>query len=135
MARPKKPDDELKAPRRLKTPDGKALLPKGRPPKAGVTVQLPVAELKQMLGAASLPSVPDSEVEFTNYTPLEYALNVMNDPRESKDRRDRLAVAAMPYVHMKKGEGGKREKANENANNVSKGKFASAAAPKLKAVS
>ena len=137
MARPKKPDDQLTRPRTLKTPDGKPVLRKGRPPKSGATVQLPVAELKQMLGAAPppLPTIPDSEVEFTNYTPLEYALNVMNDPRESKDRRDRLSVAAMPYVHMKKGEGGKREKANENANNASKGKFASATAPKLKAVS
>lgn len=134
MARPKKPDDQLKAPRRLKTPDGKPLLPKGRPPKAGVTVQMPVVQLKQLLDQSPQPLPPDADVEIGTLTPLEYALTVMNDPREPKERRDRLCVAAMPFVHMKKGEGGKRESAAEKANNVSKGKFAAATAPKLKAV-
>lgn len=134
MARPKKPDDQLKAPRRLKTADGKPLLPKGRPPKGGVTVQMPVVELKRLLDPSPQPLPPDANVEIGNMTPLEYALNVMNDPREPKERRDRLCVAAMPFVHVKKGEGGKREKAVENANKVSQGKFASATAPKLKAV-
>ena len=134
MARPKKPDDQLKAPRRLKTPDGKPLLPKGRPPKAGVTVQLPVSELKQMLGATPpLPPIPDAEVEMTSFTPLEYALYVMNDPRQPAERRDRLAVAAMPFVHVKQGEGGKRDKAAEKAEKLSVGKFAAAPAP-LRAV-
>lgn len=137
MARPKKPDNELTRPRTLKTPDGKPVLRKGRPPKTGVTVQLPVAELKQILGVTPtqpiLPDASDAEIEFTNYTPLEYALKVMNDPREAKERRDRLAVAAMPYVHAKIGEGGKREKAAEKAEKLSTGKFAAAPAP-LRAV-
>lgn len=131
MARPKKPDDQLKSPRRLKTADGKPLLPKGRPPKAGVTVQMPVAELKQMLVAT--PPLPDAEVEMTSFTPLEYALYVMNDPRQPAERRDRLAVAAMPFVHVKQGEGGKRDKAAEKAEKLSVGKFAAAPAP-LRAV-
>lgn len=129
MARPKKPDDQLKAPRRLKTADGKPLLPKGRPPKSGVTVQMPVVDLKRLLDPSPQPLPPDAEVEVGNLTPLEYALRVMNDPREPKERRDRLCVAAMPFVHTKKGESGKREAAAEKAEKVSTGKFASAPAP------
>lgn len=133
MARPKKPDDQLKAPRRLKTPDGKPMLPKGRPPKAGVTVQMPVEQLKRMLDPSPQPLPPDAEVEIGNMTPLEYALQVMNDPREPKERRDRLCVAAMPFVHTKKGEGGKREKTVDDANKAGTGKFSTIPAP-LRAV-
>ena len=136
MARPKKPDNELTRPRTLKTPDGKSVLRKGRPPKSGVTVQLPVAELKQILGSTTTQLLPsDTDIEMTNYTPLEYVLHVMNDPRQPAERRDRLAVAALPFMHTKKGEGGKREKAVENANKAAtSGKFATPSAPKLVAV-
>lgn len=133
MARPRKDDSELKAPRRLKTPDGKPLLARGRPPKDGAKVQVPLEDLKRIMGVA--PPEPDVPVEMTSFTPLEYALHVMNDPRESKDRRDRLAVAAMPYVHAKVGEGGKKEKQADNAKKASAGKFAIAQPPRLKAVS
>lgn len=134
MARPKKPDDQLTRPRTIKTPDGKPVLGKGRPPKSGATVQLPVEQIKRLLDPSPQPLPPDAEVQIGNMTPLEYALQVMNDPREPKERRDRLCVAAMPFVHVKKGEGGKREKAAENANTASKGKFAPAIAPTLRAV-
>lgn len=130
MARPRKDDSELKAPRRLKTPDGKPLLARGRPPKDGAKVQVPLEDLKRIMNPE-----PDVPVEMTSFTPLEYALHVMNDPRESKDRRDRLAVAAMPYVHAKVGEGGKKEKQADNAKKASVGKFAIAQPPRLKAVS
>lgn len=125
MARPRKLESELKAPRRIKTTDGKALLPKGRPPKA-------VSELKALVQEKLRQEINPAQLE--NLTPLEYALSVMNNPNEPKDRRDRLCVAILPFMHTKLGEGGKRESAAEKANNVSKGKFAAATAPKLKAV-
>jgi hypothetical protein len=34
-------------------------------------------------------------------TPLEYCLSVMRDPSIDVSRRDRLAIAAMPYCHAK----------------------------------
>lgn len=34
-------------------------------------------------------------------TPLEYMLRVMRDSRTNGERRDRMAVAAAPYVHPK----------------------------------
>lgn len=129
MARPRKPDDQLTRPRTLKSPDGKPVLRKGRPPKQGATVQLPVEQIKRLLDPSPQPLPPDAEVEIGNLTPLEYALRVMNDPREPKERRDRLCVAILPFMHTKKGESGKREAAAEKAEKVSTGKFASAPAP------
>lgn len=34
-------------------------------------------------------------------TPLDYMLRVMRDAKQDHDRRDRMAVAASPYVHAK----------------------------------
>lgn len=135
MARPKKPDDQLTRPRTLKTLDGKPVLRKGRPPKSGATIQLPVEQIKRMLDPSPQPLPPDAEVEIGNMTPLEYALQVMNDPREPKERRDRLCVAAMPFVHTKKGESGKRESTKDDATRAAtSGKFATPNAPKLAVV-
>lgn len=124
MARPRKPDDQLTRPRTVKSDDGKVVLPKGRPSKA-------VAELKKLVEEKQ--RFDNEPVEMGNMTPLEYALNVMNDPREPKERRDRLCVAILPFCHVKQGEGGKREKAAEKAEKLSSGKFA-AAPPPLRAV-
>lgn len=133
MARPRKPDDQLTRPRTLKSPDGKPVLRKGRPPKHGATVQLPVEQIKRLLDPSPQPLPPDADVMIENLTPLEYALRVMNDPREPKERRDRLCVAILPFMHTKKGESGKREAAAEKAEKLSTGKFA-AAPPPLRAV-
>ena len=34
-------------------------------------------------------------------TPLDYMLSVMRDPSEFPERRDRMAIAAAPYLHAK----------------------------------
>lgn len=82
-------------------------------------------------GAKSKPKdevyVPPQE------TPLEYMLAVMNDPGADSARRDRMAIAAAPFVHPRKepvGQG-KREAADAAAKRASTGKFASAEPPKL----
>lgn len=48
-------------------------------------------------------------------SPLEYMLKVMNDDSADAMRRDRMAVAAAPFVHAKPGEKalGKKEAAEE----------------------
>lgn len=43
----------------------------------------------------------EREVAKMGQTPLEYMLRVMRDSRASGDRRDKMAVAAAPYVHPK----------------------------------
>lgn len=64
-------------------------------------------------------------------TPLEYLLAVMNDPAVDQERRDRLAIAAAPFVHPRAGAAGKKDERAERAKAVGTGKFAPPPAPKL----
>jgi len=40
-----------------------------------------------------------AETEASGELPLEYFLRIMRDPNESDERRDRMAMAAAPYLH------------------------------------
>jgi hypothetical protein len=65
-------------------------------------------------------------------TPLDYMLTVMNDGEAEAERRDRMAIAAAPFVHARPSEaaGGKKEQAQEAAERASaSGKFATPPAP------
>jgi len=42
-------------------------------------------------------------------SPLEYMLTVMNDREADAVRRDRMAIAAAPFVHARPGDTGKKE--------------------------
>ena len=66
-------------------------------------------------------------------TPLDYMLTVMNDSQSDNDRRDRMAIAAAPYVHEKPSERalGKKEMQQMEAERVtSSGRFATPPPPK-----
>jgi len=65
-----------------------------------------------------------------NLTPLDFMLKIMNDPKEPDSRRDRMAIAAAPFVHARKSEGkGKKEEKNEKAKAAGSGKFSPAKPP------
>lgn len=53
--------------------------------------------------------------------PLEYALQVMNDPNQCPERRDRFCIALLPYFHSKMGELGKKDHVNKTAKLASEG--------------
>lgn len=63
-------------------------------------------------------------------TPLEYMLAVMRNLNADPGRRDRMAVAAAPYLHPKAGEQGKKESKKDAADRAATGRFAAAAPPK-----
>ena len=56
--------------------------------------------------------------------PLDYMLNVINDPHADPDRRDKLAIAAAPFLHAKPGEKGKKQDRDDRAKAASAGRFA-----------
>lgn len=66
-------------------------------------------------------------------TPLEYMLAVMNDPDQDGLRRDKMAMAAAPYVHARAAEvaPGKKEQKLAEAERVAGGKFAPRGGPRL----
>ena len=69
------------------------------------------------------------EAKAENLDPLTYMLRVMNDPTADKERRDRMAVAAAPYCHDRKGEGGKKDERAERAKAAGEGRFRPSAPP------
>jgi hypothetical protein len=56
-------------------------------------------------------------------SPLEYMLSVMNDPDADPAQRDRMAVAAAPYVHVRVADAklGKKEEAEQAALTAARG--------------
>lgn len=82
-----------------------------------------------------IPQDIKDKATAVDMTPLEYMLKVMNDPDEDRDIRARMAVAAAPYIHPRKGEGaGKKQAREDKAKGAAAGKFAPSAPPQLKVV-
>lgn len=77
-----------------------------------------------------LDEAEDADEPGRVYTdPKDYLLDDMNDRTlDRKDRRD-AAKALMPFLHARKGEGGKKEEKENAAKTASKGKFGASAPP------
>lgn len=76
--------------------------------------------------AKALENVPGDikkAARKSKLSPLEYMLAVMNDDSADDGRRDRMAVAAAPFVHEKPGDKskGKKEQAHEAAQTAGEG--------------
>ena len=101
---------------------------------------LSISEKKMMDKLAvelSADLTEDEKVEaiIEELTPLDYMLKVMNDPQAEKERRDRMAQAAAPYIHARAGEGvGKKDEKAERAERAAQGKFAPGKPPELKVI-
>ena len=82
-----------------------------------------------------IPVDIENEAKAKRLTPLQYMLDVMNDKTEKDTaRKDRMAVAAAPFVHPRISEGkGKKEEKDDKAKKAGAGKF-SAGPPPLKLV-
>jgi len=81
-----------------------------------------------------LPEMGESDGEFltclpNTEDPLEWLLALMNEPRAKVFDRRNAAQTAMPYVHGKKGEQGKKEAKQEAAKEVGKGRFGQSKPP------
>ena len=65
-------------------------------------------------------------------TPLEYMLDVMNDDEVDPSRRDRMAMAAAPFVHVRASDvaPGKKEQKQAAAEKAA-GKFSPRGGPRL----
>ena len=70
-----------------------------------------------------------AEAAAENMTPLAYMLKVMRDESVDSARRDRMAVAACPFLHPRAGEDGKKDQKLEKAVVASQGRFKAGKAP------
>ena len=84
------------------------------------------------------PEIPQDiqdDAKKAQLTPLDYMIMVMNDDTAEKERRDRMAQVAAPYVHPRADIIGKKDEKKERAKAAAGGgRFAPSAPPQLKAV-
>lgn len=81
---------------------------------------------------SGIPEDIIAEAAAENMTPLAYMLKVMNDPNEKDNaRKDRMATAAAPYCHPRKGEAGtgKKDEQADKAKIAGAGRFAPSRQP------
>lgn len=73
--------------------------------------------------AIVVPADVKKAARKSGMTPLDYMLTVMNDGDAEDARRDRMAIAAAPFVHVKPGDSpiGKKEAAQTAAKSAGAG--------------
>ena len=102
-------------------------------PKGSKGVKKKPAKKRAKKKTPPVPADIAAEAEALNLTPLEYLLQVMNDPDAKDERRDRSAAVAAPFVHTRPGIGNVKDTRKDKAKAAGHGKFASGPPP-LKAV-
>lgn len=76
---------------------------------------------------------PKEAVPTVHTDPLEFLRAVWKGEINASPTQVRAAASALPFVHKKLGEGGKKEQRQDAANKVA-GRFSAAAPPRLVAV-
>ncbi|WP_158891891.1 MULTISPECIES: terminase small subunit [unclassified Pseudomonas] len=71
---------------------------------------------------------------LTHSDPKDFLLAVMNDGGTEPKLRVDAAKALMPFIHQRRGEGGKKEQAKDKANAAAGGKFGPRQPPQLRSV-
>ena len=81
------------------------------------------AKTPKALALKDAPADIKSAARKSKLNPLDYMLQVMNDDDAEAARRDRMAIAAAPFVHARPGDTpkGKKEAASEAAQTAGEG--------------
>ena len=117
--KPRTPKQDMKA-----TPKAEAK------PKRKKTVRADPAQPLPEKSAPVLSPEDAKQAALEKLTPLEYLLREMNDATVDKNRRDKLAGMAAPFVHPRAGEGkGKKEEKESRAKAAAGGRFSASPAP------
>ena len=96
----------------------------GRPKKAPAHADVAAAFVTAMQKIAA-----DTKAE--QGTPLAFLLSVMRGDVAPTPEQLKAAIAAAPFVHLKQGEGGKKEQRQTEAESIASGKFGARQPPKL----
>lgn len=95
----------------------------GRPKTARASKEPARKEVRKQGARDDIPRDVFDAAHSENLSPLDYMLKVMNSAEADDGRRDRMAVAAAPFVHTKMGEGGKKDQKQAAAEKAATGKF------------
>jgi hypothetical protein len=107
----------------------------GRPRQANSRRSL-MEKGRQAMAAVEAPEASDetsAPAQPETLDPLAYMLRVMNDPGAEPERRDRMAIAAAPFMHPRATgvAKGKKELQAERAKAAASGRFTPPPPPKL----
>lgn len=97
-------------------------------PTHGKKVNTPAVNTPPFSKPDPVPEIVRAAGEYDD--PLEFLKSVMNDSAEDIDTRKDAAKAMLPYLHSKKGEGGKKD-AKQAAAKAVASKFMGMAPPQL----
>lgn len=104
----------------------------GRREGAGRKKAEPVKLVVPVPQVESSVKLPDSEqLNLAHKDPKIFLLALMNDLEADIKLRADAAKSLMPFMHMKKGEGGIKDERQEAAKKAGAGKFGAAAPPRL----
>jgi phage terminase small subunit len=104
-------------------------------PRAGKAAKASESARKPREKKPTIPQDIQDDAADANMTPMDYMLMVIRDKKIDPVRRDRMAIAAAPFCHPRKGEGqGKKEEKSDRAAKAGAGRFAASAPPVLKVV-
>lgn len=99
---------------------------------------LPPAKARKQQSVEVMPEEEDFSFDVTKALsfadPKDFLLATMNDFSTEPKLRVDAAKALMPFIHQRKGEGGKKEEKELAAKVAGKGKFGAAAPPQLRSV-
>jgi len=112
----------------------KAERPKRAPKGLAEPAQEPADHADDEQGDEDEPGGFDLARALTHSDPKDFLLAVMNDGGTEPKLRVDAAKALMPFIHQRRGEGGKKEQAKEKAGQAAGGKFGPRQPPQLKAV-
>lgn len=99
-------------------------MPRGGPRPNSGGVRLGAGRPKKFEASkAGLAHEVASSAACAGMSPLDYMLSVMRDPQQDPLRRDRMAVAAAPFVHPKASDAapGKKEQRDLEAQTAERG--------------
>ena len=98
-------------------------------PKTHALAQIVVAQAAGVAAKGAGVSQPTPEAIPAVDDPLQWLLSAMKNPTLDDKLRVDAAKSLLPFMHAKKGEGGKKEEKLDAAKKAGKGRFAAAPAP------
>jgi phage terminase small subunit len=105
----------------------------GRKPAPKVTLKIAAPDFETAQIQSDAPAdIPPPLVDVLSHKdPKVFLLALMNDPGADVKLRADAAKSLMPFMHLKLGEGGKKDQKQTEAQKAASGKFSAAAPPKL----
>ena len=90
----------------------------------------PRTDINALTSTEHMPE-PRSNTEYERKSPLEYLVDLYNDVTADVQRRDRAAIAALPFLHRHMAKMTKAEEKQDRLDSISDDRFLPPVAPRV----